>query len=378
MANPVNNNSWLEQSVPASQLESSKGYTSMLQGKATNAIAKASTRRALVDPITGVGEMMTADNVKVFISSYNNVNLNPIANRVLDLITQELTANFPYGKEATAEDIDRHRAVTLSVDDYMTKRKLKDKKEARKQLRESMQAIYNLSLDWVETRYIKPEGKKRTKKEEIHYKARVIDFMGQELEKNPVQNGRVYAKFTMDIAKYLSQAFIMPYPDRLMIINDNANPHSYHIGRRLAEHYNMNVGKEIANRISVKALIEALPDLPSYEEIISSEGKRVKHQIIIPFERDITALVNKYGILESWNYCKSKGEPLTDEEKQNYSYETWVQWQIEFRLTDYPDQSGRLAKRDEKIQRAREAKEARERKRKQKNDKANKEEKPQS
>jgi len=375
MAKPVNSNSWLEQSVPATQLESSRGYTNMLQGKATNAISKASNRRATVDPFTGVGEIMTADNVKVFIS--NSTKLNPIANRVLDLITQELTANFPYGKEATAEDIDRHRAVMLSVDDYMTKRKLKDKKEARKQLRESMQAIYNLSLDWTETRYIKPEGKKRTKKEEIHYKARVIDFMAQELEKNPVQNGRVYAKFTMDIAKYLSQAFIMPYPDKLMIINDNANPHSYHIGRRLAEHYNMNIGKNTANRISVKTLIEALPDLPSYEEIMN-DARQISKRIIEPFERDITALVEKYGILESWNYCKSKGEPLTDKEKQNYSYETWVQWQIEFRLASYPDQSERLAKREEKIQRAIEAKAKREKKRKEKNDKADKEKNPES
>ena len=225
---------------------------------------------------------------------------------------------------------------------------LKDKKEARKQLNEAMQTLYNLSLSWDELRYYVPEGKKKRVKENVHWQARIIDYMGQDLEQAPVRRGRVYAKFTMDIARYLSQAYIMPYPDKLMTINSKQNPHSYYIGRKLAEHHNMNIGKANACRISVKALLDALPDLPSYDSIMNSNSRSVTQKIIQPFERDLIALKDTYNVLKSWKYCNHNGEPLTEEQVESYSYSTWEQWLIEFELADYPDQSERLAKIEER------------------------------
>ena len=328
------------------QSDEQRGYSNILQGKATNALAHSSKRGFSVNPITGIGTM-TAEGVEIFIKNYNSIVLNVPTHKVLDALTLKLTSNFPHGKEATAESIDAHRAVEISVDEYMELCQLKDRKEARKQLREAAQALFDVALEWDELRYYVPEGKKKRVKETYHWKARIVEATGADADQDPVKQGKVAIKFTYDIAKYLSQAYIMPYPDKLLSINAKYNPHSYYIGRKLAEHHNMNIGKENANRISVKSLLEALPDLPSYDEIMT-DARQITKRIIQPFERDLIALKETYGILASWTYCNSKGEPLTEEQVESYSYDVWVQWLIEFELASYPDQSERLAKIEER------------------------------
>ncbi len=328
------------------QSDEQQGYSHILQGKATNALAHTSKRGFSVNPITGIGSM-TTDSVEIFVRNYNSIVLNVPTHKVLDALTLKLTGNFPHGKEATAESIDAHRAVELSVDEYMELCQLKDRKEARKQLREAAQALFDVALEWDEVRYYVPEGKKKRTKETYHWKARIIDTTGADASRDPVTQGKIAIKFSFDIAKYLSQAYIMPYPDKLLSINAKYNPHSYYIGRKLAEHHNMNIGKENANRIAVKTLLAALPDLPSYGDIMT-DARQITKRIIQPFERDLIALRDKYGIIASWNYCNSKGEPLTDEQVESYSYESWVQWLVEFELTSYPDQSDRLAKIEER------------------------------
>lgn len=334
----------IRQSVELVQGEGQKHYSNMLQGKATNALSHSSKRGHKVDPFTGVGSLLTAEGVQVFLENFNNVSLNVQTHKVLDALTLELTSNFPHGAEATADQINKHRAVILSVNDYAELCGIKDKKEARKQLKEAITTLFNVVLEWDEIGYIVPDGKKRRTKQVLHHKLRVSDHIITDESENPIKGGKVAFKFSFEIAEYLSHAYIMPYPGKLLTVNSKRNPHSYYIGRKLAEHHNMNIGKPNTNRISVKAILEALPDLPSYNEVINTAGKNVTQQIIQPFERDLIALKNTYGILASWKYCNSKGEPLTEEQVESCNYSTWEQWLIEFELADYPDQNERLAK----------------------------------
>lgn len=338
------------------QAEEQKNYSNMLQGKATNALAHSSKRGLELNAFTGVGSLITAEGVQVFLENFNSVALNVQSHKVLDALTLELTSNFPHGKEATADQINKHRSVILSVDDYMELCGIKDKKEARKQLKEAVITLYNLSLEWDEVCYITPEGKKKRQKQILHHRLRLADHTITDGSENPIKRGNVLFKFSYDIAEYLSHAYIMPYPDKLLTVNSKYNPHSYYIGRKLAEHHNMNIGKENASRISVRRIIEALPDLPSYDEIINTDAKQITKRIIEPFERDLLALRDTYGILTSWKYCNSKGDELTEEQVESYSYSEWVQWLIEFELADYPDQSERIAKIEERKRKAKNTK----------------------
>lgn len=317
-------------------------YSNMLQGNLTNALAHTSKRNFTFNPMTEEGIAETGE-VIITTKKYHDLTLNVPAHKVLDILTTKLTRNFPYGTEVTLESLVKHRSVKISVNEYMKLCNLTDRAGARKQLKEAILDLYNISLECDEERYHMPKGRKRGKTETIHWKARILDSTIEDISKDPVKQGNITANFTLEIVKYFSQAFIMPYPDKLLHINANDNRHSYYIGRKLVEHHNMNIGKENANRISVKTLLTALPDLPSYENT-----KHVTQQIINPFDRDLMALQDKYNILASWHYCNSGGEPLTDEQVESYRYDNWIQWLIEFELADYPDQSERLAEKKRK------------------------------
>lgn len=320
-----------------------KTYTKILQGKPLNALAHTSKKNMLYHKPSNKGRILTQNEVQIFLDTFNSVDLKVTTHQVLDTLVIKITDGFPREEEGVSvslEELDACREVSLSVDEYATLRNINDKKEARKQLNEAMQTLYNLSLEWDDTFFAIPEGKKRKTKITEHNKTRIIDYMGESLTANPIQNGIARAKFTMDIAKYLSRAQIMPYPNKIMTINPKKNPHSYYLARRLAEHHNMNIADKNSNTISVKKLIEALPDLPKYQTVMN-KSRQVGNKIIEPFERDLDALCN-YGILERWEYCNPKGVKLTEKQLSNYSYNDWINWMINFELKEYPDQSKRI------------------------------------
>ena len=99
----------------------------------------------------------------------------------------------------------------------------------------------------------------------------------------------------------------------------------------------MNIGKKNENRISVHALAEACPDLPTYEDIRQTKRQTVTHDIIDKFETNMDALLYEYGILSDWHYCKANGEPVTDEELTNFNYHEWITWLVEFTLSVQPE-----------------------------------------
>ena len=103
--------------------------------------------------------------------------------------------------------------------------------------------------------------------------------------------------------------------------------------RLFLEHNNRNIAGKNANRVSVKTIIDACPDLPLYDDVIKKKGQ-IAQTIIEPIERDLNALVEKYHLLNSWEYCNSNSVPLTEEQLFKYDYDTWIQWLIEFEFPD--------------------------------------------
>lgn len=202
---------------------------------------------------------------------------------------------------------------------------LNDRKEGKKQLKRAIQAIYNLSMKWSETHY---EGKKV----ERNWQVRVADLMAEEWFEDPVRNSKVLFKFTFDIAEYLSQAYIMPYPENLFQINSRYNPHAYYLGKKLIDHYNQNKRKINRDRILVSTLLKCLPDLPDYEST-----QHVSQLIISPFERDLDALVDDYRILNVWEYCSKDGVILAEDQLKNVDYTTWINLFVLFEPLNFPE-----------------------------------------
>ena len=92
----------------------------------------------------------------------------------------------------------------------------------------------------------------------------------------------------------------------------------------------MNAGTPTENIISVQTLLNSTDELPRYEDIASTG--RIDQRIIRPFERDMDALSNTL----SWEYCHSKGAPLTAEELLNMDYSLFRSLLIKITWVDYP------------------------------------------
>ena len=161
--------------------------------------------------------------------------------------------------------------------------------------------------------------KRKKKVERIDFDSLIISAF------KPVR-GAFLIQFDLKFLRYLSSfAYIMPYPIKILSVDFKHNSHAFLLARKLALHLNMNYGKTNSNIISVKTLLEALPDLPKYHEV-SSKGRQIKQLIIEPLERDLHYLV-KLGILSSWNYTSTIVV---------FNFKKWKISSLEFHFSDYP------------------------------------------
>ena len=125
---------------------------------------------------------------------------------------------------------------------------------------------------------------------------------------------------------------VMPMAKKALAIDDRYNKSSYYFLTRLSEHVNMNCFKSNRDIISVQTLLNATPEIPTYDEV--ERGRHYRQQIIEPFERDMNAL-EKIGAIK-WEYCHSNGLPLTDDELE-MSYDIFIKLLIKFELIGYPE-----------------------------------------
>lgn len=352
-------------------------YAFILQGTGTNAVTHSSKRQIKEDDIRLGGEgVIEKDEVTIILGDARKNRLDVTTHQTLDALVMKMTKYLPRGENATEKGINDNRTVVISVEEFMQMRGLSDLKTARQQLKDSLQTLFNLSLKFIEVR-----GKGKNK-QEFDVDSRILSSKAQLIEhgegendgdnenpikgkdasaQNPIKNGIARVRFEYDVAEYLAKSFLMPYPQGLLGINGKQNPHSYYLGRKMVEHHNMNIADPNSNRISVRSLLQACPDIPSYETIMQGK-KQVTDRIIEPFDRDMDALEEKYGVLESWEYCNSKGAPLTEEQLTKLDYGTWERLLVNFELANYPDQTKRIEKKTRERKAAKEAKEKRQRK----------------
>lgn len=293
-------------------------FSTIRQGTATNALTKvkpSTKRNTVIDQITGVATI-TQGTLTITIPNFTELtSFKTSTYQLLDALTVKLT-------ETGAQS----PLVALPLEEYMGKRGLKDKKEARKQAEHDLETLFNAKISFKE---------KRSKgQEQDFHDIRIIDSKG-------IRNGIINVSFGSGFYSILSSYPVMPYPDLLWKLNSKRNPNSFYLLRRIAEHKNMNIGKKNEDIISVKTLLASSPYLPSYEEVKES-NRNFQDRIIDPFERDMDALEETL----TWAYCHSNNSPLTDEELESFNYETFISLMIKTEWRIYPDQSARLERKE--------------------------------
>jgi hypothetical protein len=313
--------------LPTDEREKST-FSTIRQGTATNALTKikpSTKRNMIIDTITGTATI-TQGNLSITIPDFTKLTgFRTSTYQLLDALTVALT-----------ETGAKSPVVALSLEEYMKKRGLKDKKEARKQVTDDLETLFNAKISFKEKR-------KKGQEQDFH-DIRIIDSKG-------IRKGIITVTFGTAFYNILLGYPIMPYPAQLWELNSKRNPNSFYLLRKIAEHKNMNVGKKNEDIIAVKTLLAVAPYLPSYEEVMNTD-RAISRRIIEPFERDMDALEDTL----TWTYCHSNNTPLTDEELSSMSYDTFISLLIKIDWKQYPDQTARLKRKAERIEQAEQGK----------------------
>ena len=303
-------------------------FSTIRQGTATNALTKikpSTKRNTIIDTITGTATI-TQGNLSITIPDFTKLTgFKTSTYQLLDALTVALT-----------ETGAKSSVVALSLEEYMKKRGLKDKKEARKQVTDDLETLFNAKISFKEKR-------KKGQEQDFH-DIRIIDSKG-------IRKGIITVTFGTVFYNILLGYPIMPYPAQLWTLNSKRNPNSFYLLRKIAEHKNMNAGKKNEYIIAVKTLLAVAPNLPSYEEVMNTD-RAISRRIIEPFERDMDALEDTL----TWTYCHSNNSPLTDEELASLSYDTFLSLLIKTDWKLYPDQTARLKRKAERIEQAEQGK----------------------
>lgn len=150
-----------------------------------------------------------------------------------------------------------------------------------------------------------------------------------------LERGRVKVGFSPSFANYLAKTtgLLMNYPANLLKLKEN-NSNLYPLGYKLALYRSMdaNIRRGKANVLSVEACLECCPGIPSIEDVRKKQNSPAK-RIIEPFEKALDSL-QEQGIINRWEYCQAKGEPLKDAVVTDYNY--FIGLYISYDVADYP------------------------------------------
>lgn len=301
----------------------------MLNGTATNAFSaigrKAEPTR--FNPLSNDEATIENGDFKVFIEKYSNKKTLKVGVvKLLDILAIKLTKlNHYKAKDANT----LKRTVTFSLDEYMTYLDVKDVKDARKRLKEALDTLYSISLEWEE----KSRGEVKN-----YTKMRICEAQG-------INRGITSFTFTADMANYLNQAYIMQYPLELLAISER-NPNAYPIARKLALHHSIdnNHKKGTANIISIAKLLEVAPEIPNIEAVRKVNGSWSER-----IRGSLEKALDTISDIIPWEYSNSKGAPLTDSQLDISDYDTFIKLYIKFDILGAPDPTKRLEEKKKRV-----------------------------
>ena len=302
-------------------------YRPMLHGPGLDNLTQISIREKPERDTIIDTAVYNGPNYRITLESYSELletGLRVSAQKLLDALAQDLTANNNYQADGTP-----NTTAIIDLEAYMKrcgKTLTKDNKDfERKRIKEDLDTLYKVSLEWTEHKGKHAEGAD-SKGFKNYLKMRICDKVG-------IANNKIMVNFTADMASYLTHAYIMWYPDNLLKTDDR-NKSTYHIGRKLLIHHSNinNQGKGTANIISIKALLDCTRDIPSEEEVRDS-GRQYYQRRIAPLIKSLNALVDGQ-VLIKWELCNGKSTPLSESQQAKQDYDTVINCYIHFEPTD--------------------------------------------
>ena len=297
--------------TPSPALGEVREFTKVKQGTGVNFISKVGSvgsKNAKIDPVTGTATFSDKSGVfSMEITEYI---------KMAGLRTSTYQLLYAFNNLLTLSN-GNNPTVKLSLSEYMKMRNIRDRKEARAQVKSDLEALRGMSFTWSEKR----DGKMQN-----------FSFVNLADSGSISRNGEISFTFGKTFCEILRGYPIMPYPSLLWRLDTRRYQNSYYLLLKISEHKNMNRYKANADVIAVKTLLEVCPFIPSYEEVQSSD-RMFRRRIIDVFERNMDALEDDL----TWHYTHKNGVLITDEELAKMTYSDWVQYMVKVNWKNYPE-----------------------------------------
>jgi len=284
-------------------------FYALAQSNLSNQLQKIITATPNEIDAYGNGEIVASKDFRIHIQGYEELvnGINQSAAMLLDCLMIIATDGGL-----------RDTFIELPLKKYMIMRGLKDEKSVRAQVKRDIDAFKRVRCSYY---------KYNKKKERKYYSGHIADktFEAAGL----IFNGKIYFRFSQnffDIFKVNEKGkyLYMYLPKEALQGNIKQHPHKYWFARKISEHKRMNLGKPNENIIGVRTLIEACPNLPSYENIANG-NRNITKRMIKPFERDM----NELNEILSWHYTSKQESPK--------DYESFISATVTIQWESYPD-----------------------------------------
>lgn len=292
--------------LPADERQPER-YIMMRQGPGTNPIA---ALRVKTDKTSGLGKAVAQNQhgtYTLMIPDYSVTGpLDKSAKQMLDILIIALTQSGL-----------RDPTVIIRKADFMKLRGLKDEKEAKKTARANLKVIGKTQIEWDQ----------KDGQEVKHYAFMNIADSGE-----VKRNGDIYFTFSQTFIKAaLAHSSAKPY---MLSLLRQKREGPFAMGKKINMHKAMNQNKKgkSPDILAVKTLLENAPDIPTYDEVMKKD-RHLEQRIIRPFERNLDAFADDF----TWEYCHSKGIPLTEEELANMNYFTFEKLFVKINWITWPE-----------------------------------------
>ena len=275
--------------------------------KKTNSFIKAS-KDAIINNVT-----LQRDNIKMVIeaSDIDKMKLDTKVHKTLIILMHELTKIMPYKRILDLQTAANYMQFTITLKDYMEARGLKDRTNAREQLKASLQILKKATISY---KYKDKNDNER------------VGEIGV-LDSWEFYNGKATIRVSPTFICHLSNSnLLMNYNKNLLTINDKKNPSSFNLGHELLVDARRN--KNNKNRNVNGVFIINVKKLISVCDALTYDNRNFTSRIYDRFENDMDALVEN-KILKSWEFCNKGRKTLTNKElEQSKNYKDFLELYI--------------------------------------------------
>ncbi len=204
--------------------------------------------------------------------------------------------------------------VALPLDEYMQLRGLKDKKFARKQIKEDLETLYNLSMKFGNEKEAKPQPPNTI--DPVNFETRILAAKGI------IKNSIICVSFSPVFTELVKISPTMWLPVLAWRLSAKFELNAHYFLHMFAQQKRMNAGKVNDDIFLAETVLQSSKLIPKYGEVEKSD-RAIARRMYEPLEKGLDALDE----FLTWEY-RNGSEPIGRAEAKRLKYHSYAKLRI--------------------------------------------------